>query len=232
MEVEPIIKEMVESEKQAVENKTLWVFGDSFSADFSHIKNRIWSQEYIKFLGYHPSCYGELLARDLGMYFRNLAEPGISNYSIIDLISLNIDNIKKNDIVVIGWTSPTRWRYVNNGTWKDVSQSLENDEYDIFDKEIIEKISANRLDKLYESELFNWVELIHRLLGGIENRFIYHWTWYPLEQYPLINRIRGERIKDETNGHLVDNHFSANSHRILSKKIQKEYNTWNVINEK
>lgn len=212
-----------------VDKKTLWVFGDSFSAPFYHKKNKSWSEDYSKYLGYYPSCFGELLAKQLNMDLKNEAEPGIGNESIIDRIILSLNNIKDGDIVVIGWSAPTRWRYVEKGEWKDVVSP--DDESDTLTESTIGDISINRLEPLYESELCNRVELVNKVLGGPNKRFIYHWTWYAIEPYNLINRIRGERIKDETKGELGDNHFSAKSHKRITKKIINEFEIWKSINE-
>lgn len=213
-----------------VDKKTLWVFGDSFSSPFYHKKNKSWSTKYSEYLGYYPSCFAELLARDLDMELQNESEPGIGNESILDRIILKLDKIKQDDLVVIGWSSPTRWRYVDGKTWVDVVSPEDESHY--LESKTLEEISTNRLNPLYESELCNRVELINRVLTQPNNKFVYHWTWYPIQPYNLIHRIRGERIKDETKNELIDNHFSANSHKVLSKKIQKEYDMWRVINEK
>lgn len=211
-----------------VDKPNLWVFGDSFSAPFSHFKNRIWSHKYISYLGYHPSCYGELLAKEMNLTLKNQSEPGIGNDSILDRICINLHNIQKNDIIVIGWSSPTRWRIVKDEDWLDITSSVSDDTN--LSNTTIEEIGINRLEKLYESELFNRAELVNKALGS-PNTFTYHWTWYPIQPYNLIHRIRGERIKDATNGELIDNHFSAKSHKVLSKKIIKEYELWKTINE-
>lgn len=212
-----------------VDKQNLWIFGDSFSAPFYHKKNKPWSEAYSKYLGYYPSCFGELLAKELNMNLKNEAEPGIGNESIIDRIILNLNNIKEDDIVIIGWSSPTRWRYVENNEWCDVVSP--EDESNALEESTIKEISINRMDLLYESELCNRAELIDRVLGSPNKRFVYHWIWYAIKQYNLIHRIRGERIKDETKGELDDNHFSAKSHKIMVKKIINEFEIWKAIND-
>ena len=208
--------------------KTLWVFGDSFSAPLSHKLNRYWSSEYIRYLGYHPSIFSELISRDLDLYLKNVSEPGIGNESIIDMISLNLKNIKKDDLIIIGWSAPTRWRFVEDDNWKVVG-AFET-ETNILDKNTIDEISQNRLHTLYEEELFHRTEIVNRALG-YPNTYVYHWTWYPIQPYTLIHRIRGERIKDETKGELEDNHFSRNSHKIMARKIIEDYERWLTINK-
>lgn len=205
------------------DKKTLWIFGDSFSAPLSHKLNRYWSSEYIRYLGYHPSIFPELISRDLDLYLKNVAEPGIGNESILDMISLNLKKIKKDDLVIIGWSAPTRWRFVEEDSWKVVGAF--QTESDVLNNVTIEQISQNRLHSLYEEELFHRAELVNKALG-YPNSYVYHWTWYPIQSYSLIHRIRGERIKDETKGELEDNHFSKNTHKILSKKIIEDYSDW------
>jgi hypothetical protein len=212
-----------------VENKkTLWVFGDSFSASLAHKLNRSWSTDYIRYLGYHPSIFPELISRDLDLYLKNVSEPGIGNESILDLISLNLKNIKQGDLVIIGWSSPTRWRFVEDDNWKVVG-AFET-QTDILDTKTMNEVSQNRLHGLYEEELFHRAEIVNKALG-YPNSYIYQWTWYPIQPYKLIHRIRGERIKDETKGELEDNHFSKNSHKIMSRRIIEDYERWMSINE-
>ena len=206
---------------------TLWIFGDSFSAPLSHKLNRYWSSEYIRYLGYHPSIFPELIARDLNLYLKNMAEPGIGNESIIDTISLNLTNIKKDDLVIIGWSAPTRWRFADGDDWKVVG-AFET-ETDVLSKNTINEISANRVHSLYEEELFHRAEILKRALDW-PNRFVYQWTWYPIQPYTLIHRIRGERIKDETQNQLKDNHSTKTTHKIMSKKIVEEFEKWRDIN--
>lgn len=75
--------------------KNLYVFGDSFSTNFSTI-NEIEEKD----------SWPVLLSKELGYELKNFASAGISNYGILNFIYKNLD-IKKidySDLVVIGLT--------------------------------------------------------------------------------------------------------------------------------
>lgn len=80
--------------------KTLWVFGDSFSAGHG-----------VKFTPYlsminsdklpHEVAFIERLAESLGCELQNFAKGGISNSGILKSFYLNCNSIKKGDIVLL-----------------------------------------------------------------------------------------------------------------------------------
>lgn len=53
------------------------------------------------------SIYSHFLSEKLGMEYKNFSLPGGSNYRICRLI--NFLDIKKDDIVIVGWTGFDRW---------------------------------------------------------------------------------------------------------------------------
>ena len=75
--------------------KNLYIFGDSFSTNFSTI-NEIELEE----------SWPILLSNKLGYELKSYASPGISNYGILHSIydNLYFDKLDKNDIVIIGIT--------------------------------------------------------------------------------------------------------------------------------
>jgi predicted DNA-binding transcriptional regulator len=75
--------------------KTLYIFGDSFSTNFSTI-NEIELEE----------SWPILLSNKLGYELKSYASPGISNYGILNKIYDNLDltEIDKSDIIIIGIT--------------------------------------------------------------------------------------------------------------------------------
>ena len=50
--------------------RTLWTFGDSFTARFA---NTGWSTNYVKWKGYIPKVYGEIISDKLEMQLQNWA---------------------------------------------------------------------------------------------------------------------------------------------------------------
>lgn len=75
--------------------KNLYIFGDSFSTNFSTI-NEVTVEE----------SWPDLLSKELGYELKNYASPGISNYGILNTIykNLEIKKIDYSDLVIIGFT--------------------------------------------------------------------------------------------------------------------------------
>jgi hypothetical protein len=193
-------------------SQKLYIFGDSFSAGFSFESN--WTNPYVNWKGYTPKGFGEIISQKLNLELINLAENASDNYSILQKFCDNVKNIKKNDLVIIGWSSPLRFRLVSND-WITI---LPN--YDKFSTKEIDKtkisestlteILLNRDDIRYCNEVNSWIKLLNNL-----DKKIIHWT--PFDQRldcMFLNKF--ETIFIETNGELNDWHFSENGHLQLS----------------
>ena len=59
--------------------KTLWTFGGSFTERYTDKYN--WSRDYIKWKGYTPKVYGDIIAEKLDLDLKN------------SFSSFNIDNL-------------------------------------------------------------------------------------------------------------------------------------------
>jgi hypothetical protein len=190
----------------------LYIFGDSFSAGFSFESN--WTNPYVNWKGYTPKGFGEIISQKLNLELINLAENASDNYSILQKFCDNVKNIKKNDLVIIGWSSPLRFRLVSND-WitilpnNDKFSTKEIDKTKISESTLIE-ILLNRDDIRYCNEVNSWIKLLNNL-----DKNIIHWT--PFDQRldcMFLNKF--ETIVTETNGELNDWHFSENGHLQLS----------------
>jgi hypothetical protein len=190
----------------------LYIFGDSFSAGFSFESN--WTNPYVNWKGYTPKGFGEIISQKLNLELINLAENASDNYSILQKFCDNVKNIKKNDLVIIGWSSPLRFRLVSND-WitilpnNDKFSTKEIDKTKISESTLIE-ILLNRDDIRYCNEVNSWIKLLNNL-----DKNIIHWT--PFDQRldcMFLNKF--ETIVTETNGELNDWHFSENGHVQLS----------------
>jgi hypothetical protein len=93
--------------------KNLYIFGDSFSTNFSTI-NEIELEE----------SWPILLSNKLGYELKSYASPGISNYGILNKIYDNLDltEIDKSDIIIIGITFYDRLYDL----WKNAGIDLPN----------------------------------------------------------------------------------------------------------
>ena len=190
----------------------LYIFGDSFSAGFSFESN--WTNPYVNWKGYTPKGFGEIISQKLNLELINLAENASDNYSILQKFCDNVKNIKKNDLVIIGWSSPLRFRLVSND-WitilpnNDKFSTKEIDKTKISESTLIE-ILLNRDDIRYCNEVNSWIKLLNNL-----DKNIIHWT--PFDQrLDCMFLSKFETIVTETNGELNDWHFSENGHLQLS----------------
>jgi hypothetical protein len=190
----------------------LYIFGDSFSAGFSFESN--WTNNYVNWKGYTPKGFDEIISQKLNLELINLAENASDNYSILQKFCDNVKNIKKNDLVIIGWSSPLRFRLVSND-WitilpnYDKFSTKEIDKTKISESTLIE-ILLNRDDIRYCNEVNSWIKLLNNL-----DKNIIHWT--PFDQrLDCMFLSKFETIFSETNGELNDWHFSENGHIQLS----------------
>jgi hypothetical protein len=130
--------------------KRLWVFGDNNSAIFGKTKERRF-KFYKKYRnGVFPKSWSELLASTLNLELKNLAVQGQSNYDIFDMFCNVINDIKKDDIVIIESNN-------NKTLFEDI---------DIKYKQIIEEIknanyNKNEIYQEYTEELLVFVNKIY-----------------------------------------------------------------------
>ena len=206
-------------------SQKLYIFGDSFSAGFSFESN--WTNPYVNWKGYSPKGFGEIISQKLNLELINLAENASDNYSILQKFCDNEKNIKKNDLVIIGWSSPLRFRLVS----KDWITILPN--YDKFSTKEIDKtkisestlieILLNRDDIRYCNEVNSWIKLLNNL-----DKNIIHWTSFD-QRLDCMFLNKFETIVTETNGKLNDWHFSENGHKQLSDLFINKFKSKNKI---
>lgn len=209
---------------------TLWTFGDSFT-DFYYPpspKFRHWRHEYIEWKGYNTKVYGEIIAEKLNMNLVNKGKGGRCNLYILEEFCKVSNQIKKDDMVIFGWTSQQRFRIPdkdNNWIYFNTHPTNEDgffihgrlDNFEILSKSTITETLINRLHPLYSIELCNWINLINYTLKDITT---FHWSWsnyygrcgiYQAKEY--------KTIKDETNGEVNDGHWCEEGHYQFANDI-------------
>lgn len=93
--------------------KTLHLFGDSFTQGHNLDLTYPPYQEWKNFRGGGlPPCWGDLLSEKLNMKMANHAIAGMSNSEIFQTICQHSHEFEKDDIVIINWTYPHRFRWV------------------------------------------------------------------------------------------------------------------------
>ena len=202
----------------------VWIFGDSFSAPFSPLNE--WSNNYIKWKGYEPKTFGDIIAEKLGTGIKNIARSGICNDSIHELICENVNDIKDDDIVIIGWSNIRRFRLAGkSGKWETVLwnglyKKLQN--LQDISEETVEQILVNRTSTLYNDEFLKRIDLLNKTF---RNNTIIHWTPFP-EQFEMVEGFLNlESIQMETNGDVPDPHYSEGGHEELASRLMDKFKT-------
>jgi hypothetical protein len=196
---------------------TLWIFGDSFSAPFSNDHSIAWGKSYIDFKGYEPHVFGDIIAKDLNLKLENHARGGADNYYIFESICKCSDMISPNDLIIVGWTSPIRFRIITElGIWKTILPMGDSE----YSKLIVDR--DNSLNPLLEIK--NWMKLLFKLYG---NQILF---WSPaikndIDIYSPKDLGIIEHISEETNGLLSDSHYSEKGHQTLSKILLSKLST-------
>jgi hypothetical protein len=224
----------------------LWIFGDNSSAIFGETKERryYYYNQYRK--GKFPKTWSELLSEKLNLHLKNYAIGGQSNYDIFEWFCKLSTSIKKDDVVIIGWSAIENFRLVNreNGEFitirpKALKHVNEIGFLDGINLTTIDEIHNNRINETWNIELFNWENLINLLSKTIGFK-IYYWTFdikthkpYYIggkvsNLYEHLKTIGAETITVETNNQLTDNQFGEIGQRIQYEYFLKHINDHNT----
>jgi hypothetical protein len=205
---------------------TLWTFGDSLTAEFS--EKYEWSNSYIKWKKYKPKVYGEILSEKLNFKLQNLGIGGSDNYTIFQTFCDISNRIRDNDLVIFGWSSPVRFRVSNlkNG-WHTYLPGLPKNLEAIYSAvenislTTVNEILINRDDYVFCGEVNSWIKMINHYLKNMKT---IHWTAF--DNRLNVTYVKNlETIMTETNGEVVDNHFSENGHYELSEMLLRVYSS-------
>ena len=195
--------------------KRIYVFGDSFT-DANIISN---NKSYLQWKGYTPKTFHQIISKKLDLEVVNFSKSyGMDNYTIFQEICDNINQMD-GSIVIINWSEPIRFRMVDTSTqkWRTIIPSsvmrLKRGLPYVNGvmNETIDDIFINRENQLWLTEINSWINIINKALL---NCTVVHWTWY--------NNTERETITEETNGDVVDFHYSEKGHLQLSEWILKQ----------
>ena len=204
----------------------LWTFGDSFTEGYEpkhNTKTKHWRHHYNEWKGYIPKVYGEVFAERLGYELKNYGMGSWDNYSIFESFCKIVNQIKPDDIIIFGWSSPERFRIIGtDGYWKQMAPSYEKngDKKHNLSDNTVDEIFVNRTNQRYSDEVNHWINLIN---FTFKNNIIIHWT-------PFVSNINShylcgfETIREETNGIVGDGHFSEGGQIELTNKLYTIYN--------
>ena len=204
-----------------MENKqTLWIFGDSFSTPFDNKIVGQWATEYCNWKGYIPKHFGDIIGNELGVDVKHFGIGGIDNDTIFETILKQVPNIRKGDMVIIGWSNVLRFRLVDSdGKFKTIVPNFIDDALKCFDnisKSTIEEIVVNRTHHLYKGELYTKVEFLNFLFKDMK---LIQWTPFLWDGIRILGFKHINTILMETNGEIEDGHYSEIGHVEISKKF-------------
>jgi hypothetical protein len=213
----------------------LWIFGDNASAIFGKTKERRFKY-YKEYRNENfPKTWSELLSKELGFTLKNMAVGGVSNYDIFDMFCKCAQQIKKDDLIIIGWSYVQSFRLIDENTNGFVSiRNNQFKEYQVnipkmlngIDKYTLDSILNNRKHSYWNTEIYNWESTINLLSKLIGFKLLY-WTFDTTlnkSYYVSTTNFREDLIKMgaeditfETNGDLVDDNFGEIGHMIQFK---------------
>jgi hypothetical protein len=198
--------------------KTLWTYGDSFTESLNTTKGALWVDKYVAWKGYIPRVYGEIISDEMGMELVNLGRGGSDNYSIFQSVCDSANLINSNDVIIIGWSSCTRFRLVDKwDNWKPIIPMFDGNIRNLEDvsNTTLEEVLINRTKTKYASEVHSWIKLLNI---AFPNNLIIHWS--PLDRIVSKNYIGNvTNITKETNEEIVNGHYGEVGHIQLANEF-------------
>jgi hypothetical protein len=217
----------------------LYTFGCSNTAPYHELTKGY--RDYKKFRGgSFPPIWSELLAEKLNCELVNYAIPGSGNDSIFYEFCKHINEIEKDDLIIIGWTFIARymWPDIKNKEWIHISGAY-NSKIELTQSthwQIIENRMNEEAIKMYTDQIYMWINLINRVSESV-GFTVKYWSSdgniiYPnslsfpfkglnsenvlvLRQYifEYIKILGGEKISEETKGEVDDAHWGESGHQ-------------------
>jgi hypothetical protein len=161
----------------------LWTFGCSFTAEYDTIDNQFppYKNNFDRYRDFRggmlPDIWPVILSNKIKYNLINCAIGGSSNYRILMQFSDVCEKIKKDDVLIFGWTQKTRFLAAN------FTQNIFNDVLPIgasypdlqFSQNTINEILVNRTHKLWSNEVLKWIKMINVYVKNVGAE-VYHWT--------------------------------------------------------
>jgi hypothetical protein len=231
----------------------LHTFGCSYTQDFNDNKIEAYI-DYCNFRGgTFPLTWPEILSNKLNLSLKNYGKGGGGNNLIFQTLCNNINEIKKDDIVIIQWTYVHRYMWVDikKNNWNHFGAGPLNGDNSISET-THEEISYNRTHPLYVNQIYEWMKLIDVLSKSIGFE-LYYWSGdrdvlYPLDEsekknkkyllgdlkipryetiFAEIFKLGGKTIKEETNNLVNDLHFGESAHKIMGELFYNHIENYN-----
>jgi hypothetical protein len=175
---------------------TLHLFGDSFTEGHRLDQTYPPYQEWRKYRNDNlPPCWGDLLSKELNMTMKNHAVGGMSNSEIFQSICRHSHTFEKDDIVIINWTYPNRFRWAywckKQRIYKWVRLSLNPEDGSKILEETRNEIALNKTISLYIDEVYEKENLI--LEYSKSKKFkVFFWS----ADIDIINNLPSKKLND------------------------------------
>jgi len=160
---------------------TLWVFGDSYTAEYFPVGEEFTVSNYDHYKtfkgGWLPDIWPKILGDKLGYEVKNLAKGGSANTNIF-LSFLNVcEQLNENDRVIIGWSNNKRFVAANFDIdiFNDILPCDSEFHETHLSKRTIEEIFYNRTHPIWVEEVYGWIKLIN-LYCDLKKVKVHHWT--------------------------------------------------------
>ena len=231
----------------------LHTFGCSYTQDFND--NKI--ETYIDYRNFRggtfPLTWPEILSNKLNLGLKNHGRGGGGNNLIFQTLCNNINEIKKDDVVIIQWTYIHRYMWVDikRDSWTHIGAGPLNGDTSISETSH-EEVIFNRTHPLYVNQIYEWMKLIDVLSKSIGFE-VYYWSGdrhilYPLDESEKKNKkyllgylkippyetifleifkLGGKTIKEETNNLVNDLHFGESAHKIMGELFYNHIKNYN-----
>jgi hypothetical protein len=200
--------------------KKLWIFGDSFSDISGLWEGQPYYTEYCKQntefkSGTILKGWYDYLSEKLNYQLKQFSFSGGSNEVILLSVLQNLQYISKDDMLIIGWTRPSRFS-IPIPTDRNFFKTIVNDgSCNSLD---LEHNLCGSLNEYYknvfvphvDSHISIWVDTIIQFENYLNQNFnLKTWNWW---------EIPHETIKDEFN-HITDMHPSVKGHMEIFEVI-------------
>lgn len=208
----------------------LWTFGCSFTAEYDlidglHFPYQNYYDEYKKWRGGElPKIWVNILGEHINYKIMNCAIGGSSNYTILNQFSNVSHLIEKDDILIFGWTSLTRFTVVNvvENIFHNVLPMGSNNQNTNLSDNTINEILINRTHSLWSKEVESFIYLINNFCKSVGAE-VYHWTSddriFNIENH-FINNKQFIVVKDEE---ALNNLSNTNRHNLLNYMVSPKH---------